>query len=85
MFCAVNAPLSAVNAPLCDVNTPLCAVNVAVVSQGVTLVVSPLISLMQDQCCGFKKKGIKADFLSSARSAKDKTKVSPSLSWIQTE
>ncbi|GBG73038.1 hypothetical protein CBR_g12756 [Chara braunii] len=53
----------------------LCYELPAVVKLGVTLVVSPLIALMENQVSALKKKNIAAEFLSSTREASDRRKI----------
>ena len=43
----------------------------ALLREGLTLVVSPLIALMQDQVAGLKARGIQADFINSTLSARE--------------
>lgn len=49
----------------------LCFQVPALVLQGLTLVVSPLISLMQDQVSALEKRGVAAAYLSSTQSPKE--------------
>ena len=51
----------------------------AVLSEGVTLVVSPLLALIQNQVASLKAKGICADTLNSSCSAAEKTKIKADL------
>jgi ATP-dependent DNA helicase RecQ len=44
----------------------LCFQIPAIIRQGVGLVVSPLIALMQDQVAGLRQNGVRADFLNSS-------------------
>ncbi|KAK4480058.1 hypothetical protein RD792_013115 [Penstemon davidsonii] len=47
----------------------------ALAKQGIVLVVSPLIALMENQVTALKEKGISAEFLSSSQTLKDKNKI----------
>jgi ATP-dependent DNA helicase RecQ len=57
----------------------LCYQIPALIFEGITLVVSPLISLMQDQVSGLKEVGIKASFLNSNQSYEERQKVEHDL------
>lgn len=52
----------------------LCYQLPAVMSTGLTIVISPLISLMEDQVWALKKFGIEAEYLSASRE-KDKNNI----------
>eukprot|EP01117_Protostelium_nocturnum_P003645 TRINITY_DN1492_c0_g1_i1.p1 TRINITY_DN1492_c0_g1~~TRINITY_DN1492_c0_g1_i1.p1 ORF type:complete len:586 (-),score=202.94 TRINITY_DN1492_c0_g1_i1:1396-3153(-) len=57
----------------------LCFQLPALISQGVTIVVSPLIALMQNQVQDAKKRGIKVEFLNSTLTKKEKDGVKQKL------
>lgn len=52
----------------------LCYQLPAVMNDGLTIVISPLVSLMEDQVWSLKKFGIEAEYLSASRE-KDKNNV----------
>ena len=52
----------------------------ALISEGLTIVVSPLISLMQDQVEGLKQSGVPAAFLNSSLNPSQQAKVSQLIS-----
>ena len=45
------------------------------VSDGVTLVISPLVSLMEDQVMALQKLGVRAEMLSSTSEQEDKKRI----------
>lgn len=53
----------------------LCYQIPALCSEGVTVVVSPLIALMQDQVSALKESGVKAEFLNSTLDAQDEREI----------
>ena len=57
----------------------LCFQLPALIQDGVTLVVSPLISLMRDQVLNLQQAGIHAEVLSSATSKEDTKRISDIL------
>ena len=57
----------------------LCFQVPALVLEGLTLVVSPLISLMQDQVCALEKRGVAAAYLSSTQLPHEQRAVRESI------
>src|SRR4030095_11341081 len=53
----------------------LCYQLAALMGQGLTLVVSPLVALMQDQVGGLRRRGIRAAYLNSLLSPGQRTDV----------
>jgi ATP-dependent DNA helicase RecQ len=57
----------------------LCYQAPAIVREGLTVVVSPLIALMKDQCDGLQAVGVRAAMLTSAQDAEERALVSDAL------
>lgn len=57
----------------------LCYQAPAIVREGLTVVVSPLIALMKDQCDGLQSVGVRAAMLTSAQDAEERALVSDAL------
>ncbi|GMH45160.1 hypothetical protein BSKO_13117 [Bryopsis sp. KO-2023] len=53
----------------------LCYVLPSFVKPGLTLIISPLIALMQDQVNQLSKQGVQCDFVTSIRSAKERKEI----------
>ncbi len=57
----------------------LCYQIPALISDGLTLVVSPLIALMKDQVDALKNNGVEAEFLNSSQTSREQTEVFQSV------
>jgi ATP-dependent DNA helicase RecQ len=53
----------------------LCYQLPALINEGLTLVISPLVALMEDQVSALKKNGIKAEFLNSSQSQTEQAQI----------
>lgn len=53
----------------------LCYALPAVMLSGISLIISPLISLMEDQVTALQKKGIRAEFLSESKRASERAQI----------